>query len=668
MRGHRHPILLETHSMRTFVTVLAGVLLLVAPCLTAAQQRPDTTSLSPVVVTATKVPSAAPTSTAATTVIRASDLRAKGITTMADALREVPGVMVNAASGLGSQTALFLRGGNSNFTKVLIDGVPVNMPGGALDLSTLAVDNIDRIEVVRGPASVQYGSDAMTGVVQIFTRHEGRSVLDVRAGMPDHAGDATVELVRASDVSASGRRFFGSIGAGHHRSDGFLPFNNDYHATNASALIGAEGQRGRATLASSLGDSRYQYPTTGSGEPTDSNAWTGARRATLSLGGTLRFNAFAGARLQAGSSFSRALSDNQPDNLYDTTGFYSHSQSDARRDAGDVQLYAALPNIASLTAGIAGERQRVKSAGRSMFARIPLPDTRFDESRTNRAVYAQLAGGARALSFDAGVRGERFGTGRGATTGRLGIASELLPRTILRASLGTAFKEAALDELYATAFSEGNRDLLPERNRSREIGAELRLPGEWVTLGATVFDQRFRNLVQYQFRGPGIADFYNVVAARARGLELEARLADWQRVSVHGSYTLLHTEVTDPGDGGFGTLERGKSLVRRPERSASIAAGWHDRRLSANAMIAYVGGRDDVDFGQSTPTRVRLDPYTKVDLAGSYAILGGAADTARNGALSVTARVENATDVHYENVAGYRTPGRMLYLGLRAVR
>ena len=654
--------------MRSSVTVIAAMLLAAAPRLTRAQERPDTTSLSPVVVTATKVPSAASASTSATTVIRASELRAKGITTMADALREVPGIIVNAASGLGSQTALFLRGGNSNFTKVLIDGVPVNTPGGALDLSTLSVDNIDRIEVVRGPASVQYGSDAMTGVVQIFTRREGRSLLDVRAGMPDRASDATLELAKTSDVSARGTRFFGSIGGGHHRSDGFLPFNNGYHAANASALVGAEWPRGLATLTSSFGDSRYHYPTTGSGEPTDSNAWTGARRATLSFSGTHRFNAFVGARLQAGSGFSRALSDNQPDNLQDTTGFYSHSQSDARRDAGDVQLYATLRNIASLTAGIAGERQRVRSAGRSMFARIPLPDSRFDESRTNRAVYAQLSGGAPALSFDAGVRGERFGTGRGATTGRVGMASELLPRTILRASLGTAFKEPALDELYATAFSEGNRDLLPERNRSREIGAELRLPGEWATLGATVFDQRFGNLVQYQYRGPGIADFYNVVAARARGLELEARLAGWQRLSVHGSYTLLHTEVTDPGDGGFGTLEAGKSLVRRPERSASIAAGWGGRRLSANAVIAHVGRRDDIDFGRATPARVRLDPYTKLDLAGSYAILGRAADTTRTGDLSLTIRVDNATAVRYENVAGYRTPGRMLYLGLRAAR
>jgi vitamin B12 transporter len=650
---------------RRFVFVAA---LLTLPLALPAQQRRDTTALSPVVVTATKVPVVSGASTAATTVIRAEDLKARGISTLADALREVPGAMVNSTSGLGSQTSLFLRGGNSNFTKVLVDGVPVNAPGGALDLSTLSVDNIDRIEVVRGPASVQYGSDAMTGVVQIFTRRSGRSVLDVRAANKNRAGDATLELARTSGVSPSGVRVTGSAGGGYHRTDGFLPFNNEYHALNASALVGVEAQNGAVTLATTYADSRFHYPTTGSGMPTDSNAYTGARRGTLSVGGNWRIARRLGARVQLGTSATRSLSDNQPDNAADTLGFYSHSKSDARRDAADAQLYAQAPFGGSLTAGVAGEVQRIKVAGRSTFGRFPLPDSRFDEARTNRAAYVQFGTAARPLSFDLGLRREHFGSGRGVTTGRAGVASEVIPRSIVRASLGTGFKEPALDELHPTSFSEGNPDLQPERNRSREIGAETRLPGEWLTLGATAFGQRFENLVQYQFRGPGVADFYNIVAARSRGWEFEARLAELQHLVLRGTYTLLRTEVTEPGDGGFGTLARGKPLVRRPHRAGSIDASWRKTRYGASAIISRIGARDDIDFSPGPATRVRLDPYTRVDLAGQLSLGGTTRDSTRVLGLALTIRVDNATNARYQNVAGYGTPGRILFLGLRADR
>jgi len=648
----------------SLVVVLLG---LAAPSALRAQQRPDTTALSPVVVTATKGPVPAGASTAATTVIRADELRARGITTVADALRNVPGVGVNQTSGLGSQTSLFLRGGNSNFTKVLVDGVPVNTPGGALDLSTLSVDNVDRIEVVRGPASVLYGSDAMTGVVQIFTRQGGRSSLDIRAGTKHRAGDATLELGRNGAVSSSRVRAHGSLGVGYHRTNGFLPFNNAYHALNASALVGAEGSHGQATVAATYGDSRFHYPTTGSGEPTDSNAYTGALRSTVSVGADWRFSPSSGARVQLGRSATRSLSDNQPDNAADNQSFYSHSTSDATRQASDVQLFASVARAARLTAGASGETQRVNSVGTSTFGTSPPSQSRFDKSRTNRALYVQLSGGRRFLSVDAGARRERFGSGDGVTTGRLGLATELVPGSIIRASLGTGFKEPALDELFKTSFSEGNPELLPERNRSREIGAETRLAGGWLTLGATAFGQRFENLVQYQYHGPLVADFYNIVAARARGLELEARLAELRSVTMHASYTFLRTEITEPGDGGFGTLEPGKPLLRRPRRSATLDAGWHRDRYTANAIVSRIGSRDDFNYALTTPARVRLEPYTRVDLAGAWDVLGAACDSARASRLSMTIRVDNATNAHYENVAGYRTPGRILFLGFRAV-
>src|SRR5215468_563533 len=151
----------------------------------AAQQAKDTTTLSPVVVTATRVPLDEKAGPASVTVIRGEDLRAQGIAMVSDALASVPGLSIVRSGSFGATTSLFARGGESDYVKVLIDGVPVNNPGGAFDFASLTTDNIDRIEVVRGPASVAYGSDAVAGVVQLFTRHgvgAPRGFADLRGG------------------------------------------------------------------------------------------------------------------------------------------------------------------------------------------------------------------------------------------------------------------------------------------------------------------------------------------------------------------------------------------------------------------------------------------------------------------------------------------------------
>src|SRR5205085_10384517 len=172
-------------------TVIIGTIILVRLALAAPAfgQRPDslrdTARIAPVVVTATSTPLALNRVPASVTVLDGARLRAEGLTHIADALRQVPGMAVVQSGSFGAPTSLFTRGAQSNYTKVLIDGVPFNDPGGALDLGFLTLDDVDRIEIVRGPTSVLYGSDAVAGVVQIFTRRASgrpRGSLDARAG------------------------------------------------------------------------------------------------------------------------------------------------------------------------------------------------------------------------------------------------------------------------------------------------------------------------------------------------------------------------------------------------------------------------------------------------------------------------------------------------------
>src|SRR5687768_11044542 len=168
--------------MTVRLSACAVVLAAAMPADLYAQESRDTTRLAPVVTTATRVPVPQAAAPVAVTVVTGESLRARGITHVADALRDVPGVALAQAGSAGAQTAVFLRGGESKYVKVLVDGVPVNEAGGAFDFGTLTTHNVDRIEVVRGPASVLYGSDAVTGVVQIFTRRgKGRPQLAAAA-------------------------------------------------------------------------------------------------------------------------------------------------------------------------------------------------------------------------------------------------------------------------------------------------------------------------------------------------------------------------------------------------------------------------------------------------------------------------------------------------------
>src|SRR5688572_19760515 len=240
--------------------------------LALAQQPPptpqDTVALKPVVVTATRVAVPADMVAAAVTVLRGADLAAKGIRTVAQALQTVPGAHVVETGSYGGQTSLFTRGGESDYTKVLVDGVPLNQPGGAIDLAHLTLDNVDRIEVVRGPMSVLYGSDAMTGVIQIFTRTgQGapRVSGELRAGTYGSTEGAIDVLGSSPSVTYSAR-------VSRFASDGLYPFNSSYRNRVASAQVQLTPDgRSDVTLSYRYGNDRLHFPTEGTGAPVDSN-------------------------------------------------------------------------------------------------------------------------------------------------------------------------------------------------------------------------------------------------------------------------------------------------------------------------------------------------------------------------------------------------------------
>jgi len=225
------------------------------------QQPQDTVVLKPVVVTATRVPVSADLVASAVTVLRGSDLVAQGVRTVAEALETVPGAHVAETGSFGGQTSLFMRGGESDYTKVLLDGVPLNQAGGAIDLAQLTTDNIDRIEIVRGPVSVLYGTDAVTGVVQVFTR-TGQGAAHLGA---DFRGGTYGSTQGAVDITGGTRTIGYSARVSRFSSDGLYPYNNQYRNSVVSAGVRlAPDARTDATLRYRYGDDTYHFRQTAS--------------------------------------------------------------------------------------------------------------------------------------------------------------------------------------------------------------------------------------------------------------------------------------------------------------------------------------------------------------------------------------------------------------------
>ncbi|MHB1297665.1 MAG: TonB-dependent receptor, partial [Gemmatimonadaceae bacterium] len=303
------------------VPVLVALLALAAPV--AAQVGRDTLSLPALVVTATRVPGGIKTQTSTVTVLDGERLRAEGITHLGDALRRVPGLAVVRQSSFGSQSSLYLRGGQSNYVRLLVDGVPVNEPGGTLDLGRITLDDIERIEVVRGPASVLYGSDAVTGVIQLFTR-TGDGATRVNAELGGGSFGARNATLGAS--ARSGGLAWALSGA-HHASDGTLAFNNAYRNDGLSASVALPADADRRTdarLSARYHASVYEYPTESDGTVGDRNAERTEHRAQAAIDAGHKWSDRLETRVQLSLSELHPRTTDGPDDAADTLGFYGY--------------------------------------------------------------------------------------------------------------------------------------------------------------------------------------------------------------------------------------------------------------------------------------------------------------------------------------------------------
>ncbi|MEX1182473.1 MAG: TonB-dependent receptor [Gemmatimonadota bacterium] len=656
---------MSTSRILTLAIIAPG--LLAAPANAAAQERPDTFRLEQLVVTATRSPMSRAAIPASVTVIDRAQLEARGNHFLDDALRNAAGISIARTGSRGGVASIFMRGGEPDYVQVLVDGVQINDPGGTISVGNITTADIERIEIVRGPASVLYGSDAVAGVINIITRSGGdgaRIDAQVSGGRGERVGDQADGSYDTVDWSAGMTGSLRSIRYGAtasgSRSDGAYAFNNEYENRTFGGKLQYAGLRADASLSGRWVDRTFHYPTTGAGAVMDTNKFSDGALRTIGLDAGFHLGDRAELR---GAFGAHRADDGEEDPRDDPADDLSVFRSTVERRSADLRLNVQLPRGAVVTLGAEREWQEGLSTLHSESSFGPF-DSRSDDTRDNTGWYAQaLVTPSTHTTVTAGARvdeNDRFGTFE---TFRAGIAQHF-GALRLHGVFGTGFKEPTFYENFSTGFVRGDPSLQPEESRSLEAGIELARGS--LRAGMTAFDQRFRNLIQYTGSPPSAEapNYYNIGEAVSRGVEISASAPLTGRLAVSAAYTFLRTEVTDAGFGEDPLFQAGQRLIRRPAHQANATLdAQFGARTRAGITAHYVGGRDDLDFTdpeQWQGIRVAQPAYGTIDLSLERGLATGAS------VATVFGRVENALDERYQPVFNFPAPGRLLIVGLRA--
>jgi vitamin B12 transporter len=356
------------------------------------------------------------------------------------------------------------------------------------------------------------------------------------------------------------------------------------------------------------------------------------------------------------------LDDDRADSSADTIGFYYYDAlTKVRRRAADARMHFS-PNASSVLT-IGGELVREDQSGNDS-SNYSFERSNFEENRRNSAVYAQWLSEHGRLSITAGARYDDNSTFGAFNTARAGIAFRAWEGGTLRFTAGTAFKAPTFFESFNTAFSTGNADLDPERSRSWEAG--VRHNAGRVSVAASWFDQRFRDMIQYAFLSPEQPNYFNVAVATARGLELEATARLSSAIRLGATTTFLRTRVEDAGlqSGDDATFVEGNRLLRRPGVMSTVSMEYDvTGNTTGGLFLTWTGERDDRDFATFPATPVVLPAWTRIDVAITQRL-----GQWTGGQFELMARVENLLGAEYEEIVNYRAAGRSLTIGLRAAR
>ena len=592
-------------------------------------------------VTATRNPEPLAQTTSAITVVTRQQIEAKKPFDVIDALRLAPSLSIAQSGTFGKTTSIFLRGTNSNHTLVLIDGVRVNSPAdGRFDPGTLPVQNIERIEVLRGPQSALYGSDAIGGVINIITRRGAdafRTGGDVEIG--SHNTNRQVLTANGTLGNSDGISF----SATRLHSNGY--FQNDDYRNLAASLRYDHTLSPKSNLAF-IG----QIDSANEGTPGQEilSYDPNARSRPQNLFGSLQYNNEAGHRRDRIilGAYDQSLHFNDPVNpgvpVADQS--FTNSLIKDRILTLDAQSAFALGQH-TITAGGELRSERASGDTTSTFG-----DTNFGQGTTTRALFAQDEFRAGRFALVPGLRLEdnsQFGSD---LSGRLASSYNLTSQSKLKASIGTGFRAPAINELYYPQFGDPN--LQPEKSLGYELGYQHNLTRQG-SVELTLFRNQFHNLIGtvvvpksplYPFG----AKEGNAVRARTQGLEIGYTQPLGQGLTAVINHAFIHTSSTSG------------PLLRRPSFVSTADLLYHRSKLDCDFGLVAQGHRNDDDFA-APPFGNGLGPgvyggYTRFDLTVAYDLRPG---------LQIYTRAQNLFNRHYEEVAGFPAPGLNFVVGVQ---
>jgi vitamin B12 transporter len=635
-----------------FKYALAAIALLPAPvlaqsecetepndCVTVADKiNPDL-----LVVTATGTDQRITWSGQAITVLNHALIESLQTTSVADLLSTTPGITVSRNGGPGQPTAVRIRGAEDSQTLVLIDGVRVNdpaSPGGAFDFGNLLTGNIDRIEVLRGPNSVPWGSQAIGGVVNIVTAPVNGANLRAEYGYRN-----------SKQVVGQAGGSFGivtaSLGGGYFDDDGISAYKNGterdgYGQYAGNARVGvAFSDAVSLDLRGYYADSRTQFD--GYPPPFYSFADTAEFSKTQQLFGYAGLNValFDGA-LKNRLSFT--LSDTARDSFDPAFGKAPNFIARGRVERFEYQGDATISDAFRAVFGVEHERSRFRDAF-----------TRYSTGVTSGYIQGILKP-FDALTLTGGVRVDDHKTYGTKATVSGNAALRLGAGTIIRASYGEGYKAPTLYQLfgpYSKPVLPGLTVLKPETAQSYDIGVEQSLLDGALKLGLTAFHRDTTNQIDFTFcasvqictaRPFGYYD--NIARTRAEGIEATIEMRPTSTLTMSANYTLIDAKDRSTG----------LALLRRPKHNVNASIDWTARDwLKLGASVQSVGDSRDFDFQTFDP--IALDGYTLATIRAAVPI---------GDHFELYGRVENLFDVKYETVSGYGTLGRNAHVGVRA--
>ncbi|HEX8225729.1 MAG TPA: TonB-dependent receptor [Allosphingosinicella sp.] len=611
----------------------------------AAQPAPGET----IVVTASLEPVRAEASPASVTVFDERRIEALGAPLVSDLARLAPGVSVAVSGAQGSLTQIRIRGAEANHSLLFVDGIAFNDPasGNEARFETIAADGLSRIEIVRGPQSALWGSEALGGVIAVEgadplsgtrlsasgeygSRDFSRGHVGLVAGREDAGVAASVTRLRSDGIDI--------FGGGDGDRDGFGNLAARLKAAIRPGRDGEAGIVGHYIRASSEFDGT-PAPLFRRADTLDSSrAEIGAVRAWTRLG----LSADAPWSLELDGQYLHSSNRNR-----NGSAPLNRTLADRLRIGGKlVRRFSAGGARHVLIAAAEREEESFAALDQAVFS---APDQRRSRGRIAYVGEWRAQWGS-ALSTDLVVRRDDFNRFADSTNVRAAVVGRPIERLRLHAAYGEGIAQPTFFDLYGfdpTSFI-GNPALTPERSRGVEAG--IAWEGRRLGLGATAFSNRLSGEIVEDFSVFPFTVRNAAGKSRRRGVELSAEARPVAGLRVSANYTWLDARERRVGAGP------GKAEPRRPRHSANLAADWAAGRLVAGASLAYVGKRGDSDFDPFPAVPVTLGDYVLANVRVAYRL---------SDEIELFGRVENAADSDYREVFGYNSQGRSVHAGLR---